>query len=131
MKPVRVGIVGYGTVGSATARLIAHPAGEIRHRSGTHLEVTTVCRRSSISADQLPTGARAVSSWEDVIRAADVDIVVETMGGVDVSRSVVTSALSAGKPVVTANKNLLAAHGEELFALAEKKKLPLGFEATV
>lgn len=129
--PVRVGIVGFGTVGRGTAETIAKHAGDIERRTGTRLQVTVICRRTPLAAHEVPAGARVVRDWREVITARDVDVVVETIGGTETARTVVRAALERGRPVVTANKNLLALHGDELFALAKERGLPLGFEATV
>jgi homoserine dehydrogenase len=131
MKEIRVGIVGFGTVGRATADILSKYADLIEQRSGVRLIVTAVCRRSAVRPADLPNGARSVSDWKKLLRAEDVDVIVETMGGIDQSLELVRSALEAGKPVVTANKNLLAEHGEQLFALAADRNLPIGFEASV
>lgn len=130
MKTVRIGIVGYGTVGQATADILHAHAAEIERRSGAQIVVTVVCRRSPVTTP-VPGGSRIETDWRHVVDADDVDIVVETMGGTSVAREVVAAALSRGKPVVTANKNLLAAHGEGLFRLAAQHHRPLGFEASV
>lgn len=131
MKRVRVGIVGFGTVGRATADIISRHADLIEQRSGVRLDVTAVCRRSGIQPRDTPKGASAVSDWKQVLKDPNVDVLVETMGGTGESLQLLRAALSEGKPVVTANKNLLAEHGDELFALAAKHNLPIGFEASV
>jgi len=131
MKRVRVGIAGFGTVGKATADIIAKNAGLISERSGVSLDVTVVCRRSGVKPEEVPAGARSVSDWKELVEASDVDVVVETMGGTGQSLELARACLEQGKPLVTANKNLLAEHGDELFGLASSKNLPLGFEASV
>jgi homoserine dehydrogenase len=131
MKPVRVGIVGYGTVGQATARIIASHAEDVHQRNDVLLTVTKVCRRTPIASDDLPQGAQAVRDWKQVVQAPNVDVVVETIGGTATAEEVVRTSLESGKPVVTANKNLIAESGEKLFALAAQKNLPIGIEATV
>src|SRR5689334_11556239 len=131
MKPVRVGIVGYGTVGQATARIIASHAEDVHQRNDLLLTVTKVCRRTPIASDDLPQGAQAVRDWKQVVQASNVDVVVETIGGTTTAEEVVRTSLESGKPVVTANKNLIAESGEKLFALAALKNLPIGMEATV
>lgn len=131
MRPVRVGIIGYGTVGQGTARIIASHAQDLQQRSDVLLTVSKVCRRTPIPSSDLPQGAQPVSNWKQVVHAPDVDIVVETIGGTTVAEEVVCASLENGKPVVTANKNLIAESGEKLFALAAKKNLPIGMEATV
>ena len=131
MKPVRVGIVGYGTVGQGTAKIIASHARDFRQRSDVLITVSKVCRRTPIPSSDLPEGAQLVSEWKQVVHSPDVDIVVETIGGTTVAEEVVRASLESGKPVITANKNLIAESGEKLFALAAQKNLPIGMEATV
>jgi homoserine dehydrogenase len=131
MRTVRIGIVGFGAVGRATANIISEHAGLIERRSGVRLEVTAICRRSVVKAQDIPGSARFVSDWKELVRAPEVDIIVEVMGGTDQSLQLVRAALEAGKPVVTANKNLLAEHGDSVFALAASRNLPIGFEASV
>ena len=81
MKRVRVGIVGFGTVGRATADIISKHAALIEQRSGVHLDVTAVCRRSGVPPRDIPKGASAVSDWKQLLQDPNVDVVVETMGG--------------------------------------------------
>lgn len=131
MKTVRIGIAGFGTVGRATADIIASHEAEIARRCGARLQVTAVCRRTPVPAGEMPAGARYAADWRALVDSPDVDLVVETIGGTGIAREVITAALEKGKPVVTANKNLLAAHGEELLQLAARHNLPLGFEAAV
>jgi homoserine dehydrogenase len=131
MKQVRVGIVGFGTVGRATAQIIAHHGDLIARRSGVQLDVIFVCRRSGISPEDVPAGAHSTSDWKELVSSPEVDVVVETMGGTEDARHLVVAALDQRKPVVTANKNLLAEHGDALFALAVSQNLPIGFEASV
>jgi homoserine dehydrogenase len=131
MKQVRVGIVGFGTVGRATADIIVKHGDLIAQRSGVRLIVTAVCRRSGVPPEDAPPGAHSVSDWKQLLKDPAVDVVVETMGGTGASLQLVRAALEQGKPVATANKNLLAEHGDELFALAAARKLPIGFEASV
>ncbi|HEY4932325.1 MAG TPA: homoserine dehydrogenase [Terriglobales bacterium] len=131
MKQVRVGIVGFGTVGRATADIIVKHSDLIERRSGVKLVVTAVCRRQAIKPADVPSGARATTGWKELLTSDDVDVIVETMGGVEHSLQLLRGALEHGKPVVTANKKLLAEHGDELFALAVSRNLPIGFEASV
>lgn len=131
MRTVRIGIVGFGAVGRATANIIVQHVGLIERRSGVRLEVTVICRRSGVKPQDIPGGARLVSDWKELVRAPEVDVIVEAMGGTDQSLQLVRAALEGGKPVVTANKNLLAEHGDEIFTLAASRNLPIGFEASV
>jgi homoserine dehydrogenase len=131
MQRIRVGIAGFGTVGRATAEIISKHEDLIARRSGVRLAVTTVCRRSGVRTEDLPSGARAIFDWRELVASNDVDVVVETIGGTGEARELVLASLKQGKSVVTANKNLLAEHGDELFALAAVQNLPIGFEASV
>ncbi len=130
MKKLNVGIVGFGTVGQATAQLLCANADLIEARSGVRLAVAAVCRRSPIAAESIPAGARVYADWKELVAAPDVDLVVETMGGNGTAREIVCRSLEAGKPVVTANKSLIASDGDAIFSLAAEKHLPIGIEAT-
>ena len=131
-QQVRVGIVGYGTVGRATAEILLSHADEIRGRTGgISVVVTRICRRRPAGAEAGVNGIPIVSDWRQVATADDVDIVVEAIGGTTAAFDVVRTSLEHGKAVVTANKALIALHGEALFALAREKSLPIGIEATV
>ena len=112
----RIGLLGRGTVGGAFAELVADSGQAIAAASGRQAEITGVLRRSEGDFDQ-------------ILRASD--IVVELIGGTDPAREYVTRALQAGKHVVTANKQLVAQHGEELFAAARASGVQLRFEAAV
>ncbi len=129
---VRVGIVGYGTVGRATAEILTAHADEISQRTGgISIIVTRISRKKPRAAEVGVNGIAVVSDWRQVVTADDVDIVVEAIGGTTVARNVVRTSLEHGKAVVTANKALIALHGDELFTLAQEKNLPIGIEATV
>jgi homoserine dehydrogenase len=131
-EQVRVGIVGYGTVGRATAEILSSHAAEICQRTGgISIVVTRISRRRPGASETGVNGVAVVSDWRQVATAGDVDIVVEAIGGTTVARDVVRTSLENGKAVVTANKALIALHGNELFALAREKNLPIGIEATV
>jgi homoserine dehydrogenase len=81
MKRVGVGIAGFGTVGRATAAIIADHADMIEQRSGVRLVITAVCRRSVVRREHVPAGAHSIFDWRQLVHSDDVDIVVETMGG--------------------------------------------------
>jgi homoserine dehydrogenase len=131
-EQVRVGIVGYGTVGRATAEILCSHAEDIRQKTGgISIVVTRISRKKPTSSEIGVNGIAVVSDWRQVATADDVDIVVEAIGGTTIARDVVRTSLENGKAVVTANKALIALHGDELFALAEEKNLPIGIEATV
>ena len=132
MNLVRVGIVGYGTVGRATAEILTSHGEEIRQRTGgISVIVTRIARKSPRTGEEGVNHVPVIADWHQVVEAADVDIVVEAMGGTGVAGDVVRASLQNGKAVVTANKALLAQSGNELFALARERNLPIGIEASV
>ncbi len=115
-EPFRVGLLGHGTVGSAFAALLAQRADEIERFNGRRPVITGVLTRSR-------------GSFDDVL--ADADLVVELIGGTEPAREYLLTAMRAGRDVVSANKQLLSQHGEELFALARERDVRLRFEAAV
>ena len=129
---VRVGLLGCGNVGAAVIRLLHDHAQEIALRAGCGVNVTRVAVRDlGLARDvPLPPGAFTTDAGE-VVEGADVDIVCELIGGVDPARELILRAFGAGKPVVTANKELVANHGRELFDAADDGGLDLYFEAAV
>ncbi|MDO4696805.1 MAG: homoserine dehydrogenase [Neisseria sp.] len=131
MKAVNVGIVGLGTVGSGTARVLRDNAAEISRRLGRAVRVSVVCSRSEEKAREIAPDAVFVTNPFDLVGREDVDIVVELFGGTDIAKDIVLQALENGKHVVTANKKLLAEYGNEVFALAERKNVMVNFEAAV
>ena len=129
---VRVGFLGCGNVGSALIRLLAANADLITRRSGVRIEVTRVAVQN-LTKERDVTFAPGVltNDGELVVADRDVDVIVEVIGGVEPARSLILTALKAGKPVVTANKELLANFGEELFEVAATAGVDLLFEASV
>ncbi len=132
-KPLRVGIAGLGTVGASVIRLLDRQAKELASRTGRDIAVTGVCARDRSRERGVDFGgARWFDDPLDLARSADIDVFVELIGGAEgIARAAVEAALAAGKPVVTANKALLAAHGMALAAMAEERKVALAFEASV
>ena len=129
---VKVGVLGCGNVGAALVQLISDRGDEIEARTGVRLEVTRVAVRSlsrkrpiDLSDDVLTRDAA------EVVADPEVDVVVEVIGGIEPARELILQALAAGKPVITANKELLANHGAELFEAASAGKVDLLFEAAV
>jgi homoserine dehydrogenase len=130
VKPVRVGICGLGTVGGGTVKVLKRNAEEIARRAGRGIEVVQIARRTPKPG--CPT--TGVSITDDVFAVASnpqIDIVVELIGGYDVARELVLKAIENGKHVVTANKALIAVHGNEIFARAREKGVIVAFEAAV
>ena len=132
MKPIQVGLLGIGTVGSGTFKVLQRNQEEIQRRAGRGIRIATVAdldvaRARGIVGD----AATVVDDAKRVIADPAIDIVVELIGGTGVARSLVLDAIAAGKHVVTANKALLAVHGNEIFAAAHHKGVMVGFEAAV
>ena len=126
---VRVGVLGYGNVGSALVGLMAENGDTIAARTGLRLEVTQVAVRDL--AKRRTGFSRFTGDAAALVTDPDVDLVVELIGGLEPAKDLVLAALKAGKPVVTANKELLAAYGAELFDAAAKAGVDLLFEAAV
>jgi homoserine dehydrogenase len=130
--PVRVGLLGCGNVGSALARLVDEHADLIAARAGVGIEITRVAVRDvSKTRDVKIPADRFTADAAGLVRDPDIDVIVEMMGGVDPARALITDALAAGKPVVTANKELLATTGKELFDAADAADRDIRFEAAV
>lgn len=130
---IRVGIVGFGTVGQGAARALLEHREEISARAGFEIGLAAVCSRRihESTVAWLPPAVVRTAHWREVIASPQVDIVLELIGGTSVAYDVVRSAIAAGKPVVTANKNLIAERGAELEALAREQGVGLEFEAAV
>jgi homoserine dehydrogenase len=132
MKPIQVGLMGLGTVGSGVFEVLQRNQQEIKRRAGRGIELTMVSRRNVAAARALVgDSAKVVSDSREIIANPAIDIVIELIGGVGVARDLVLEAIAAGKHVVTANKALLAVHGTEIFAAASKRGVMVAFEAAV
>ena len=132
MKPVNIGILGLGTVGRGTVEVLRGNAAEIARRLGRGVNIFMVSTRDEAKARALcPDGTRITADPFEVVRHPEVDIVVELFGGTGIAKELVFEAVRHGKHIVTANKKLLAEHGGELFALAEKHNVMVQFEAAV
>jgi homoserine dehydrogenase len=131
-RQVRIGVLGCGNVGSAFVSLATERAKEIEARTGIHLDIVRVAVRNlSRSRDVEIDPALMTNDALTVVTDPDIDLVVEVIGGIEPARELITAALTAGKPVVTANKELLANVGVELFEVAEQAGVDLLFEAAV
>jgi len=130
-SPVRIGVVGHGVVGSAFTALVARQAATIAARTGVALSVSRIAVRDASKHPNMVGEAKVSTDPLEVATANDVDLVVEVMGGTSVAGEVVRAALESGKPVVTANKALLAARSAELFKIADERGIDLLFEAAV
>ncbi|MEW7849306.1 homoserine dehydrogenase [Massilia aurea] len=132
MKPIQVGLLGIGTVGAGTFNVLKRNQEDIRRRAGRGIEITMVAARNTERARTVTGGAvEVVADPFAVVNHPDIDIVVELIGGYALSRELVLQAIANGKHVVTANKALLALHGNEIFAAAQEKGVMVAFEAAV
>jgi homoserine dehydrogenase len=132
MKPIQVGLLGIGTVGSGVFNVLQRNQEEIRRRAGRGIEIAMVAdldveRARSVVGE----GVQVVNDARAVIANPDIDIVIELIGGYGIAKALVLEAIAAGKHVVTANKALLAVHGTEIFSAASAKGVMVAFEAAV
>ena len=129
---LRVGLLGCGTVGGGVVRILDREAHDIQARTGAQLQVTRVAVRDLDKDRDLPLPASAFTTDPfEVVEADDVDIIIEVMGGRDPASKLIRRALELGKPVVTANKELVAHEGPELYDLAEQAGVDFMYEAAV
>jgi homoserine dehydrogenase len=132
MKPINVGLLGIGTVGSGTYSVLARNREEISRRAGCTITMKMVADRDLERARKLVGDAATVSGdAAAVVNHSDIDIVVELIGGTTIAKDLILKAIANGKHVVTANKALLAQHGNEIFAAAQRQNVMVAFEAAV
>jgi len=131
-KSLGIGLAGFGTVGTGVWETFERNAELISNRSDVQVDIVRIAVRdlSKARIDGV-SGDKFTTNWQDVVDDADVDIVVELIGGTDTAFDIVAAALRAGKPVVTGNKALLAERGQELFELSKQCDTPIHFEAAV
>jgi len=132
LEPVKVGVLGLGTVGGGTVHVLQRNAKEIARRAGRGIVVSHACAKEinqthPYSVDDIVL----TEQLTDVVNHPQVDIVVELLGGTTIARDITLQAIANGKHVVTANKALIAAHGNEIFAAAQEKGVVIAFEAAV
>jgi len=132
MKPIHIGLLGIGTVGSGTFEVLQRNQEEIGRRAGRAITITMVADLDTARARSIVGDAvRVVADAREVIANPEIDVVVELIGGYGIARQLVLEAIAAGKHVVTANKALLAVHGTEIFKAAAARGVIVGFEAAV
>ncbi|WP_284637921.1 homoserine dehydrogenase [Paenibacillus silviterrae] len=132
MKPIKVGLLGLGTVGTGVVRIVEGHQHDLASQSGSAIEIakilvqdTSKTRNINVSADKL------TDNPNDIIENPEIDVVVEVMGGIELSKKYILDALEHGKHIVTANKDLMALHGPEILAKAAEKRCDVFYEASV
>ena len=132
MKPINVGLLGIGTVGGGTFTVLERNREEISRRAGRAIAIAVVADKDLVRANSIVQGrARVIDDAAAVVSDPNIDIVVELIGGTGIAKQLILKAISNGKHIVTANKALLAQHGNEIFAAAQKKGVMVAFEAAV
>lgn len=132
MKPAKIGILGLGTVGCGTVSVLARNAQEIARRAGREIKIIQASTRDLDKKRPCSTaGIELVRDPREVVHNPEIEVVVELIGGHEPARTLVLEAIANGKHVVTANKALIAVHGNEIFAQAQKKGVMVAFEAAV
>ncbi|MEY4910895.1 MAG: hypothetical protein RL761_558 [Pseudomonadota bacterium] len=132
MKPIQVGLLGIGTVGSGVFNVLNRNQNEIQRRAGRGIEITMVADLDIARAKAVVgPHVKVVNDARAIIASPEIDIVIELIGGYGIAKQLVMEAIAAGKHVVTANKALLAVHGTEIFAAAQAKGVMVAFEAAV
>lgn len=131
-KNVNIGVIGFGTVGSGVVKLMQRRAAIIRERVGAEVKLTRICEKKYSPRPGIKVDPRFITGdWQTIVNDPEIDIVVELIGGYEPAHTIILSALSAGKHVVTANKAVLAKHWDEIFGLARKNGKLVYFEASV
>ena len=131
MKTLKVGMLGAGVVGSQIARLLIANKSDLASRAGANLELVSIAvKDSKLKRDGIPA-ALLTTDAKSIVNDPQIDLVIEVIGGIDPAKDLVLTALNNGKSVVTANKALLAKHGAELYAAADKANVDLYYEAAV
>lgn len=132
LNPVKVGVLGLGTVGGGTVHILQRNAEEIARRAGRGIVVTHACAKELNQTHPYNTDNIVLTKeLVELVNNPEVDIVVELLGGTTVARDITLQAIANGKHVVTANKALIANHGNEIFAAAQEKGVIVAFEAAV
>ena len=129
MKPVKIGLLGLGTVGGGTVNVLRRNAVEISRRAGRDIQITRAAARGKCTCDT--TGFPVTEDGFEVVNDPEIDVVIELIGGEEPAKTLILTALANGKHVVTANKALIAKHGNEIFAKASEQGLMVAFEAAV
>ncbi|MCL6457650.1 MAG: homoserine dehydrogenase [Gorillibacterium sp.] len=132
MKPIKVGMLGLGTVGTGVVRIVEGHQEDLARQVGTSIEITRVLvknldKERNISIDS----SKLTDNVDDILNDPEIDVIIEVLGGIDPSKEYLKTALRNGKHIITANKDVVALHGTELMELAEKSKCDMMYEASV
>jgi homoserine dehydrogenase len=131
-RAINVGIIGYGTVGSGVVRILVENRGLIKQRLGAEIVIKKICDVDITRDRGIPIdGSVLTTNVREVIEDPGIDIIVETVGGIDIAKEIIMAAVGSGKHVVTANKALLAEAGDDIFAAANRLGVDVNFEASV
>ena len=130
MKTIKIGLIGAGTVGSGLIQIINEKSNVILNRSGVQIILHKVCDANPDISKKYPN-ISTTTKYTDITQDKEIDLVVELVGGTKIAYDIVKDALNSSKTVVTANKALLSEKGQELFSLAQKMKVEIGYEASV
>lgn len=129
---IKIGLVGFGTVGKGVYNVISENSEIIKERTGLKAEISMICDlRVEEVSKAVSSSVTVTADWKEIIGNPEVDTIVELIGGIEPAKTIILEALKAGKHVVTANKKLLAEAGEEIFRLVTNSSTKLGFEAAV
>ncbi len=133
MREVNIGIIGLGNVGTGTVRILTQNCDQIALKLGFRLVLLAICSRSvdNLNLPDLPPGTRRTSNWMEVVQDPQIDVVAELVGGTGVAGEIINAALSNGKSVVTANKELMAQRGAEIWDRAIRARVNIAMEASV
>ena len=132
MQSVKIGVLGLGTVGSGTVNVLSRNIKEITRRAGRDIEITRAADRTMDKKRDCDTsGIKLTTDAFEIVNDPEIHVVVELIGGTGIARELVLTAIENGKHVITANKALIALHGNELFAKAQAKGVTIAFEAAV
>lgn len=131
MKPVTIGLLGLGTVGQGVANILSRNATEIERRTGRPIQLVAAAVRNQGKAEALALDVRVTTDAESLVADPSIDIICEAMGGDDPALTLLHTAIANGKHVITANKALIAVHGNELFTAARDKGVVVAYESSV
>ncbi|WP_281658693.1 homoserine dehydrogenase [Halobacillus sp. Cin3] len=130
-KSITVGLLGLGTVGSGVIEILRDHKERIEHKTGCDVTIKSVLVSDMAKERELPAETELTDRYEDITRDPDIDVIVEVMGGIDHTLTIMLEAIEHGKHIVTANKDLVAQHGEQLFEACQKHNCDLYYEASV